>query len=159
MRMPNSTPTMGSFLRWGAMIALAFAVIGGIFGMHVMGGADVSSMASPSMMNASTETVSVKTTPVSEHPVSEGNAMHSSAAHAPATTPAACGCSSTGCEPSMDMHQSCIPSLATAAVTLPLPAAFTLPSAESAFLVVAGHKSSGRVPDPPSLNQLSISRT
>lgn len=159
MRMPSNMPTLGSFLRWGAMIALAFAVIGGIFGMHVMGGADVSSMASPSMMNASTETVSVKTSPVSEHPVTEGNAMHSSAAHAPSTAPAACGCSSTGCEPSMDMHQSCIPSLATTAVNLPLPAAFTLPWAESAFLVVAGHKSSGRVPDPPSLNQLSVSRT
>ncbi|SEF11323.1 hypothetical protein SAMN04489740_4091 [Arthrobacter alpinus] len=159
MRMPSSTPTVGSFLRWGAMVALAFAVIGGIFGMHVMGGADVTSMASPSMMNASTETVSVKPIPVSEHPVSEGNAMLDSAAHAPSIAPAACGCSSTGCESSMDRHQSCIPSLATAVVTLPLPDAFTLPSSKSAFLVVAGHKSSGRVPDPPSLNQLSISRT
>lgn len=159
MRMPSNMSTLGSFLRWGAMIALAFAVIGGLFGMHVMGGTDVSSMTSPSMMNASTETASVNTTPVSDHPVSEGNATHSSAAHVPSTTPTACGCSSTGCEPSMDMHQSCIPSLATAVVTLPLPDAFTLPSSESAFLVVAGHKSSGRVPDPPSLNQLSISRT
>ncbi|MEO8222361.1 MAG: DUF6153 family protein [Specibacter sp.] len=159
MGMPSNTPTMGSFLRWGAMIALAFAVIGGIFGMHVMGGAGVSSMASPSMMNSSTETVSVKSTPVSEHPVSEGHVMLGSAAHAPSTAPAACGCSSTGCESSMDMHQSCIPSLATAVVNLPLPGTLMLPSTETAFLVVVGHKSSGRVPDPPSLNQLSISRT
>ena len=159
MRMPSSTPTTGSFLLWGAMIALAFAVIGGIFGMHVMGGADVSSMTSPSMMNASTETVSVKTAPVSEHPVSEGDVAHGSAAHAPSTAPVACGCSSTGCESSMDMYQSCVPTLATAVVNLPLPGTLMLPSSQSAFLVVAGHKSSGRVPDPPSLNQLSISRT
>ncbi|WP_133162947.1 DUF6153 family protein [Arthrobacter glacialis] len=159
MRMPSNMPTMGSFLRWGGMIALAFAVIGGIFGMHVMGGAGVSSLASSSMMNASTETVSVESATVSEHPVSEGNAMLGSAAHAPSTAPAACGCSSTGCESSMDMHQSCIPSLATAAVNLPLPGTLMLPSNESAFLVATGHKSSGRVPDPPSLKQLSISRT
>ncbi|MHA7270159.1 DUF6153 family protein [Arthrobacter sp. HLT1-20] len=159
MGLPSNTPTLGSFLRWGGMIALAFAVIGGIFGMHVMGGAAVSSMASPSMMNASTETVSVKSTPVSEHPVSEGHAMLGSAAHAPSTALTGCGCSSTGCESSMDMHQSCIPSLATAVVNLPLPGTLVLPSTESAFLVLAGHKSSGRVPDPPSLNQLSISRT
>lgn len=157
MRSHHSSLTAGSLLRWGGLLAVVFALALGILGMHVIGGVQAASM-TPAAMHS---TVAAPAAAALERPVST-HAHGMAEAHSVPSQPgplAACGCMPSGCAPSMAMHGACVPSVGVAVLSVPVPGTSTQLAAPAVYTAVPGHKSSGRVPDPPSLNQLSISRT
>lgn len=152
--------TAGSLMRWGGLFAVVLAIVVGILSMHVIVGMPAATM-NPTSMSSTV--------------VAPANTAHhaSGIAHAlpgdgtggghvatePTRTLALCDCMPSGCAASMAMHGGCIPSIGPAVLSVPLPGIHTQLAAPAVFSATPGHKSSGRVPDPPSLNQLSISRT
>lgn len=155
----TNLPGIRSFLQWGGLLVAVLAIVGGILGMHVMGGAQMASMG-PATMSSPAAAPDM-------HAVSAPATAHQAPAETPATgpalpdqaaAPAACSCSST-CTGSMDMHGACVPSIAPAAPAAPLPGTLIHRHSWTAFAGAPGRSPQDRVPDGPSLNQLSISRT
>ncbi|NVN00274.1 hypothetical protein [Arthrobacter sp. SDTb3-6] len=159
MRFPINLPTAGSLLRWGGLLAVVCAIIGGIMGMHVVNGAPAVS-AAPSGMSAAMMaqgTAKHSSTPV--HIAVESGHSTSAAALGQVNAVPDCGCSPAGCAASMAMHGDCTPTVSSPVLNLPLPGTLSIHAPGTGFAVVPGHKSSDRIPDPPSLAKLSISRT
>ncbi|ALO67039.1 hypothetical protein AS189_11705 [Arthrobacter alpinus] len=159
MRFPNNAPTAGAFLRWGGLLAVVLAIIGGIMGMHVVNGAPAVASAHSGMSAAMMEQAMTKHSSSPVHLAAE--AGHSTSASALGQVNAApeCECSSDGCAASMAMHGDCTPTVSPPVLNLPLPGTLSTHAPGTGFAVAPGHKSSDRIPDPPSLEKLSISRT
>ncbi|MCU6482189.1 DUF6153 family protein [Arthrobacter sp. A2-55] len=169
MRTPSFLPSQRSLLYWGGVFAVVIAVVGGILGMHVIGGAQ----AAPVAPTAMTSTVSTLTPAMPEmtsnHPgpspmaLSHGlpvaDVVVGPAGPGRQGTQALCGCLPAGCGATMAMHGACVPTIGPAVLSVPLPGMVTQVHAGTASLSAPGPSSGDRVPDPPSLNQLSISRT
>ena len=159
MRFPLNAPTAGSFVRWGGLLAVVLAIIGGLMGMHVLNGAPAVS-ASSSSMSAAMVTHGMtghSSTPV--HSVAETAHTASAASLGHVNAVPDCGCTLDGCAAAMAMHGDCTPTLSSPVLHVPLPGTLCTHAAGTSFAVVPGHKSSDRIPDPPSLEKLSISRT
>ncbi|GAA4659940.1 DUF6153 family protein [Arthrobacter cryoconiti] len=152
MRSRHIVPTVGSLLRWGGLLAVVLAVVGGILGMHVIGGAQAAPMTAASMSGA-VEAPVVATPPVtgSVHAMPADGVVAGPGGPSQVGPLTVCGC--------MAMHGACVPSLGAAVLSVPLPSGSTQLSSPAVLTAMPGHKSSDRFPDPPSLNQLSISRT
>ncbi|WP_125610017.1 hypothetical protein [Specibacter cremeus] len=152
-------------VRWGVLAAVVLGIIGGILGMHVLGGAQAAPMAPTAMSGVVSTTGSlVESTPVAGHTVAAHAVSPDSATAGPATPdrtggPTVCGCAPSGCGASMAMHGTCVPVPGSAALTIPIPDVLGLASTDTPLTSASGPKSLDRVPDAPSLNQLSISRT
>lgn len=165
MRSSRDLPAAGSLLRWGGLLAVVLAVVGGILGMHVIGSAQAGAM-TPATVSSAVATAGVSSTvaPMAAHPGPSHALPAADLAVGPAMpdhqrSPVVCGCSPSGCAPSMAMHGACVPSFGPAVLSVPLPGILGHLSTGTAFVLISGHKSGDRVPDPPSLTQLSISRT
>ena len=146
------------FLRRAGMFSLVFALIAGIFGMHVMSGHH--SMHGPA--SAMTGTESIGHSGHLQHAASEAAAVTAGAADAAAghEIPAAAGCPDGGCSGTQAMTVSCIPAGKTGSLAAPTPGtavfAAALVRADPAGQVSgrSAHK-----PDTPTPCELSISRT
>ncbi|WP_427017352.1 hypothetical protein ACQCSX_01490 [Pseudarthrobacter sp. P1] len=158
MRSTLEMPGIGSFLRWAGLLAAVLAIIGGLLGMHVMGGAQMVSMGPAAMGSPATAPDMAVSTPVAAHHTSAETPAAGPAKPDQNQSPAMCGCS-PACPGSMDLHGACVPSVAPATPAPPLPGTFTRVSAWTAFTGTPSPNTRGRAPDGPSLAQLSISRT
>ena len=165
MRSRHDLPTAGSLMCWSGLLAVVLAIAGGILGMHVIGGAQTGAMTPANVSSAvATAGATATATPVSARPAPSHALPAGDLAVGPAMpshqgNPVGCGCSAAGCDASMAMHGACVPSFGPAVLSIPLPGTLSHFSTGTAVVVVPGYKSGDRVPDPPSLNQLSISRT
>ncbi|MDJ0315594.1 MULTISPECIES: DUF6153 family protein [Arthrobacter] len=138
-------PLPGSLLRLGGALTLILLLVAGILGMHMIAGAQASPMATAHAGTSATMSIA-------DH----GEVPNTSNHLGDATV---CGCSPLGCEMPMAGHGSCIPAPGTGTPTAPQPGLVPDPSAGPTASDQAGYKISGRLLDPPSLTQLSISRT
>lgn len=159
MRFPLNAPTAGAFLRWGGLLAVVLAIIGGIMGMHVVNGAPAVASAHSGMSAAMMAQGTAKHSISPVHLAAESGHPTGAAALGQANVVSECGCSPEGCAASMAMHGDCKPTVSSPVLNLPLPGTLTTHAPGTGFTVVAGYKSSDRIPDPPSLEKLSISRT
>lgn len=162
----------GSFLRWGGLLALALAIMAGLMGMHILGGVQAGPMI-PTHANSNsagitavaiTSPVSTTAAPADPHPsaapsMSIENHGEVLAALNHLGSNAGCEYEPSGCEISMASHGSCMPAPGAGTPTAPQPGLVPDPSAVATASDQAGYKISGRLLDPPSLTQLSISRT
>jgi hypothetical protein len=154
-------------LRWGGLMIAVLAIVAGILGMHVTSGAPAVPMAHANMDSAATDSAPTMMRPpaTSTTSTSLGAADEPSeasrATHVPAPAPASivCGCTPSACAADMAMHGSCELSLGGAALNAPQPGTITWLVAPASRASAAGYKSADRRRDPPSLEQLSISRT
>lgn len=167
MHTSKNLSRVGSALPRLGVFAVVVAVVGGILGMHVMG-VFQGSVKEPAVWASTVLT----TTPGMEMGAPHGAAFPS-VSSTPRTVPAVaakaaavqpghpvhCGGAFSGGQPSMDGQDTCATSLWPAMVELPLPGVLSRRPADTAFTGAPGPKSRGRVPDPPSLIQLSIIRT
>ncbi|MCQ9164157.1 hypothetical protein [Arthrobacter sp. STN4] len=165
MRSSYHLPSVGSLLRWGGLLAVVLAIVGGILGMHVIGGAPAGAMTPATVSSAvATAGVSATVSPLAAHPAPSHALPAGDLTVGPAKpghqgSPVVCGCSPAGCDASMAMHGACVPSFGPAVLSVPLPGTLSHFSTGTAYVLIPGYKSGDRVPDPPSLTQLSISRT
>lgn len=159
MCFPLNAPTAGAFLRWGGLLAIVLAVIGGIMGMHVVNGAPAVSSAPSGMSAAMMAQGMTKHSSTPVHLAAESDHSTTASALGQANAMPKCGCSPAGCAASMAMHGDCTPTVSSPVLHVPLPGTLSTHAPGTGFAVVAGHKSSDRSPDPPSLEKLSISRT
>ena len=167
MHAPRTVPRPGFLLRWGGLLILVLSILAGILGMHMIGGAQASPMPPAHAISVSSGTTAVATTmvaPADSHPAASpamSIAHHAKVSDAPKHlgSNAICGCSPSGCEMPMAGHGSCIPAAGAATPAAPQPALVPDPSAGTTSSDYAGYKFAGRLPGPPSLTQLSISRT
>ncbi|MCC9066762.1 hypothetical protein [Arthrobacter cryoconiti] len=177
----NTSSTLrlpGFFPHWAGLLTLSLVIMAGLLGMHMIGGAQAASM-SP-MAQASPMAPMAQASPMA--PMAQASPASSMApasqAHR-ATQPAmsiadhakvpdasnhldsatVCACSPSGCEMLMASHGSCIPAVGAATPAAPQPGLAPDPSAGPTSSDRAGYKFIGRLLDPPSLTQLSISRT
>lgn len=166
--MPSTIRTSRlSFLHWIRLVVTVIAVVGGLLGMHVMGGAQTAPMATPGASVAAAA-------PVQDQAAS---ARHVSRIAPPAATTVRpetsmaaaelpklpvssqiCGCHHS-CSSSMAMDRHCNPSFGVPGITAPVP-----PLETEAVSQFAGTQTGNFVvhhhhPDGPSLERLSISRT
>ncbi|MET4001891.1 hypothetical protein ABIB48_000589 [Arthrobacter sp. UYCu511] len=152
-------------LRWVGLITLAAAIVGGLLGMHVIGSAQAAPMASVHISTAAASAAAdVAGAPARAHPAA--SLTMSVADHAEVAAVASlhgnmnvCGCSPLGCEMPMASHGDCIPFAGAATPAAPQPGLVPDPAAGPTVSGHEGYKCAGRVLDPPSLTQLSISRT
>ncbi|MHA7306846.1 hypothetical protein ACX80E_16645 [Arthrobacter sp. TMN-49] len=159
MRFALNAPTAGALLRWAGLLAVVLAIIGGILGMHVVNGAPAVS-AEPSGMSVAMMAQGMtkhSSTPV--HHAAESGHSPSAAALEQVNAVPECGCSPDGCAASMAMHGDCTPIVSSPVLNLPLPGTLTTCAPGTGFAVAPGNKAADRIPDPPSLEKLSISRT
>ena len=177
MNAPSTLPLPGPLLRWIGLLTLAVAIVAGFLGMHMMGGAQASPMAPAHSSSMSSVTTSLATgtpattTPATTAVVPADAHRAASAAMSIADHPAVsavpnhlgntavCGCSPSGCEMPMASHGSCIPAAGAGTPAAPQPGLVPDPSAGPAPSEHSAYKFAGRLLDPPSLTQLSISRT
>ncbi|MFR0638514.1 hypothetical protein RF641_11135 [Arthrobacter sp. LS16] len=160
MRTSKTQPVEGSFLFRLGLFAVVVAIIGGLLGMHVVGGIHTASMVPAPMASPSAPAPPTVHAAVSNHassPHASPVAGHATLEH-PGGTPT-CGGSPADGHSSVAGHGSCVPSFGPGLPGVPLPGMLAWPHAETAFTSAPGPKSMGRVPDPPSLIQLSINRT
>lgn len=156
----NDVPVVGSILRRGGLFAVVLAIIWGFLAMHVVVGAHAAPMTSHSVSGA--QMASGMT----------GHASHGTTHAVPAAgSPAGassehrvelqltCDCSSSGCADGASTHEDCVPAPVVPTPALPPPGTLTVFSAGAAFAAVQQHTAQGRIPDSPSPEQLSISRT
>ncbi|WP_411804891.1 DUF6153 family protein [Arthrobacter sp. LAPM80] len=136
MRSCHDVSTTGSLLRWGGLLSVVLAIVTGLLGMHMIGGAQAAPVIAVSM--------SVPALPPALTAQSAAESAHAMP---------------SGCEATMAMHGACVPSIGPAVLSVPPPVISTQLAAPAVFAPAPGHKSGDRAPDPPSLNQLSISRT
>ncbi|MFQ4149568.1 hypothetical protein AAGW05_12870 [Arthrobacter sp. LAPM80] len=164
----NASSTLslpGSLLRWVGLITLTVATVGGLLGMHVIGNAQAAPVASVHISSAGTSVAAhVTEAPAAAHPAAAPTM--SVADHAEVSAVASshgnmnvCGCSPLGCEIPMASHGACIPFAGAATPAAPQPGLVPDPAAGPTISGHQGYKCAGRIPDPPSLTQLSISRT
>ena len=148
------------FLRRAGMFSLVFALIAGIFGMHVMSGHH--SMHGPASAMTGTESIGPSGHLHHAHAAGEAAAITAGAADTAAghEIPAAAGCPDGDCSGAQAMTVSCIPAGKTGSLAAPVPGTAVF----AAALVRAGPAGqvSGRSahkPDTPTPCELSISRT
>ena len=148
-------------LRRAGMLSLVFALIAGIFGMHVMSGHHNIHAA---LASAVTGVESAGHSGHLHHPHEAGESAAVTAGAAGTAAgqeiPAAAGCPDGDCSGTQAMTVSCIPSGKTGSLAAPMPGT----SVVAAALVRAGPAGqvSGRNahnPDTPTPCELSISRT
>ncbi len=136
-------PGIRSILRWGRLLIVVLGITGGILGMHVIGGTPADSMA-PAAMTTSAASANIVTVSVPAAPVEQ--------------VPVICSCSHS-CPGSMTMDDACMPTFGPAGIMVPAPQTVTHLYGD----IVSGRTPASiaveRIPDGPSLNQLSISRT
>lgn len=161
MRIQNELLALRPSLRWSTLVIVVLALIGGILGMHVIGSMSAGAMTPATMVSAGTApSMMIQATPVATHdghPV--GMATNGASVLEPSQPGLLSECSPTACHASMDMHQGCVPLPGSTVVNVSLPGILAHLAAGAAFLAAPGYKSADRSPDPPSLHQLSISRT
>ncbi len=161
MRIRHELLAMRPSLRWSRLVLIALCLISGILGMHVISSMPTGSMAPACMVSVGTAS-NMMTQPA---PVATQDGHHVDMATGgasmlePSQSGVLCECSPTACHASMDMHQGCVPLPGSTVVNVSLPGTLTYLAAGAAFLATPGYKSADRSPDPPSLTQLSISRT
>lgn len=161
MRMTFDLSAVGSFLRWGGLLFVVIAVVGGIVGMHGINGASTASIVGGG----------------SGHTAMAVDGMAVQATHASSPTASECAppvdtatlemqgflheadCSPAECTDVMAMHETCIPNVNSPALNIPLPGTLNTHAPGAVFALVPGYKAADRIPDPPSLEKLSISRT
>ncbi len=136
-------PGIRSMLRWGRLLIVVLGITGGILGMHVIGGTPAASMA-PAAMTTSAASVHAVKVAVPEEPVEQ--------------VPVICSCS-PGCPGSMAMDGSCVPTFGPAGIMVPVPQTVTYLYGDIVSKRTPPLTAVERIPDGPSLNQLSISRT
>lgn len=164
MNMSKWRSTVGIGLSRLGLLAVVLTLIGGLFGMHTMDVVHAKAMASASMAHPA-----LVLTPVTEgaatertttlHSLGQVNLVAGTAMPALQSGPIDCGFSPSDDHASMPGHGTCIPSFGPDFLVLPTPGTLTWIQAPTAFTSAPGPKSMGRVPDPPSLIQLSINRT
>ena len=161
MRTPHDLPATGSFLRWCGLLLAVLAIVGGILGMHGLNGAPGASMGhgSPGSTAHTVEGMAIQPAPPSVHAAPESCRPAGAAALGVAGAPVGAACSPAECAGAMPLHGACIPAPVSLVPTVPLPGILTTHAPGAGYAVVPGHKSADRSPDPPSLSQLSISRT
>lgn len=158
-------PLQGSVLRWMGLITLAVAIVGGMLGMHVIGSAQATPMASAHISTAAASgatdvaEASADARPAASPTMSAADHAEVAAAASPHGNMNVCGCSPLGCEMPMASHGSCTPFAGDGIPAAPQPGLVPDPAAGPTSSDHAGYKSAGRIPDAPSLTQLSISRT
>ena len=164
----NASSTLrlpGSLLRWVGLITLILIITGGLLGMHVIGSAQAAPTASAHISTAAASgAADVAGAPADAHPAASPTmtAAHHAEVAAVASLHGnmnACGCSPLGCEMPMASHGACIPFAGAGTPAAPEPGLVTDPAAGPTLSGHEGYKSAGRIPDAPSLTQLSISRT
>ncbi|MBB2997632.1 hypothetical protein E9229_003904 [Paeniglutamicibacter cryotolerans] len=162
--MSKSLPIVGTALSRLGLFAVVLALIGGLLGMHTMGIVHAKAMASASMAHpalvltpAMEGTAGERTT--TSHSLGQANLVAGMAKPALHGGPIGCGFSPSDDHASMTGHGTCVPSFGPDFLGLPTPGALTWTQVRTAFTRAPGPKSMGRVPDPPSLIQLSINRT
>ena len=164
MRTTKTSPGVGSVLSRIGWLAVVLAIVGGLLGMHVIGAVPAMSMEPSEVTSTDATTTALMHTAAPRHTMSPTSP--------PAGQPAAhmfmpdqqggpmdCGGSPSEGHASMNGHGTCVPSFGSDILSLPLPGVLTGMQTGTAFTSVPGPKSKGRVPDPPSLTQLSIIRT
>ena len=161
MRTPHGLPAAGSFLRWCGLLFVVLAIVGGILGMHGLNGAPGASLGhgGPAAAAHAVEGVAVQPAPPPVHAPRESCRPAGATALVDAGAPAGAACSPAGCAGAMPMHGACIPAPASLVPNVPLPGILTTHAPGAGYAAAPGHKSADRSPDPPSLSQLSISRT
>lgn len=171
MHARNLLPLQGSVLRWGGLFTLVLVIVGGMLGMHVIGGGQAASMlpthvssgnvattggpdvaAGPVAAHSSSSSFEAKTLSVADH--ADASALPG---HQDGT--AACGCSPSGCDASMAGHGACIPVAGSATPAAPAPGLVPDPAAGPTETDHATPKPADLFSHAPSLTQLSISRT
>ncbi|WP_427018066.1 DUF6153 family protein [Pseudarthrobacter sp. P1] len=158
MRSMTAMPGIRYFLRWGGLLVAVLAVVGGLLGMHALGGDQMASMGAAVMGSPAAASDMAMSTPVAAHQAPAETAAAGQAMPEKTMSMDGCGCSGA-CPGSMDLHGACVPSFGPAAPVAPLPGTLARASAWTAFTGTPGPNTRGRVPDGPSLAQLSISRT
>lgn len=146
----------GSLLRWVGLLGVVLAVMGGLLGMHVVAGGSSPAgqpASGPMSMPATFTHVMVDAADLADA-VAAHNAVHSSPA-----IKAAYSCPGTGHTADMAVHADCTPSPGSLSPGVPPPGTLTKVAPGMAFLVAVRHASADRHADPPSLSELSISRT
>lgn len=157
MRISKDLSKVSTFLRWGGLCVLVLAIIGGILGMHVVNASPVTPMGHHG----------ISTAVVADGMTSQPAAVHVAATDHPSSADAqahnhavpACGCFPEDCTSAMAMHGDCTPNLSSTTLDVPLPGLLSTQAAGTAFVAIPGHKNVDRIPEPPSLQKLSISRT
>lgn len=160
MRIPYDLPSAGLILRWIGLLAVVLAIIGGIVGMHGLNGAPTHSMAAGATGHTTIAADSLTTAqPTVSHTAWESDHPANEATLVSQVLQPEADCPLAECTYVMAMHGSCIPNVSSPALHVPLPGTLSTHAPGAAFALVPGAKSADRIPDPPSLEKLSISRT
>lgn len=162
MRTTKTLSAKGSVLSTMGWLALVLALIGGLLGMHVMGGVHALEPA-PGAGAAATTTPAMHTATPNHQgfssALSDGQPVADTLAPAHPGDPMGCGSSPAEGHTSVDGHGTCILSLGSVFLSLPPQGALAPVHTGTAFTSAPGPKSRGRIPDSPSPMQLSIIRT
>lgn len=169
MHARSPLPLQGSVLRWGGLLTLVLVIVGGMLGMHVIGGGQAGSMLPTHVSSGNVGTTAgpaVAAAPVVAHSSSFEARTLSAADHAEGSavpghqgSTAVCGCSPSGCDASMAGHGACIPVAGSATPAAPAPGLVPDPAAGPTEPDHATPKPADLFSHAPSLTQLSISRT
>lgn len=151
-------PGIRFFLRWGGLLAATVAIVGGLLGMHVLGGAQGTPMTSVSAAVPVAAGMMADSSPAVARNVSAKVAVSGPILPDKPPAPVICGCTQ-GCSGSMAMDGVCTPRFVPATLTAPIPNTGALEYIGWPSVSSSGQTDYGNIPDCPSLNQLSISRT
>ncbi len=154
----RTTPGISSFLRWGGLLAATVAIIGALLGMHVIGGPQgtpITSVPAPGPVAAG---MMADSTPAAGRNVPAAASVSGPILLDEQPAPALCGCL-PGCSGSMAMDGVCTPMFAPATVTAPTPPTGILGYTSWPASSPSDQTDYEHIPDGPSLNELSISRT
>lgn len=165
MRTTNSLTTTESLLRRGGLFAVVLAIVWGFLGMHVVAGAHAAPLSSAvengTPMATGTTDHAAQTSPHAgsgTHSPAQTAPLHAGAEH-PSEHGLSCNCTATDCTAESSTHGDCVPAPGAPTPALPPPGTLTVFSAGAAFAAIQEHTAESRIPDPPSPEQLSISRT
>lgn len=163
MHTTHTPPVVRAVLSKLGWLAVVLAVVGGLLGMHVIGGFQALAMEVVPLASTSTTTSDTHTAAQNHHGFSSAfprdHPVAALAVPAHQGDPMSCSGSPSEGHASMDGHDSCVPSFGPETLVVPLPGILSWAHQGTAFTSTQGPKSKGRVPDPPSLIQLSIIRT
>ncbi|GAA3325972.1 DUF6153 family protein [Paeniglutamicibacter sulfureus] len=163
MRTTPAPSARGPFLSTLGLMAMVLAIVAGLLGMHVLGGIPVTAMESASMPSPAATTSPTVQATVPNHAASTdilpaAHLVADALLPAPQGMPMGCdGFPSDG--HSMGSHEMCVPAFGPDLPNLPPPRILAWTPTVTAFTSAPGPKSEGRIPDPPSLAELSILRT
>ncbi|KAA0973044.1 DUF6153 family protein [Paeniglutamicibacter gangotriensis] len=156
MRTTPAPSARGPVLPTLGLVAMVLAIIAGFLAMHVFGGIPVTAMETASMPSPAATTSPAVQAMVPNHAASTG--IHP-ATHLVAEE-SGMGC---GGFPSdghvVGGHEMCVPAFGPDLPALLPPRILAWVPTATAFTSAPGPKSVGRIPDPPSLAELSILRT